>query len=326
MNMRCQRWRQLARIPTNLTTRLESKQAIRPGFGKGVGNQDQSMNTISKQFVGISPSVLFTATVAMALGLSSAPVFGAATASDTAANYATTWGTSAPNAGTGFGAWNFTLNNANNPPYVGTYLDNSSAVTSSGYAWATYANQGDNNGSISITRPFTTGASGSSSLFDQTFSMELSSGGVGNGSGGPPNSELAVGVGNAFNFSYLGTGGDNFLLSVDGGAPVTTPVNFSELSQGLIISLTVSGPLNSLSENYTFSVNSVSGDNSLFSQTGTFDSLDYNTSNFNYLDSNTTGNGYFNDLTISAESVPEPSTLVLGAAGVATLLLLRRRG
>jgi hypothetical protein len=61
------------------------------------------------------------------------------------------------------------------------------------------------------------------------------------------------------------------------------------------------------------------------SKSGTFDGSAFNTSSFNYLDSNTTGNGYFNDLNISPEAVPEPSTMVLGAAGMASLLWLRRR-
>jgi MYXO-CTERM domain-containing protein len=283
------------------------------------------MNLKSESFRVISPVILGAAVLA-ALGLSTAPVFAAATASDTAINYGGGWGTSAGDLGTGFGAWTFTLDNANSPPYVGTYLDNSSAVTTSGYSWGTYANGTGNNGSISIARAFTSGASGSSSLFDQTFSVELASGGVGNGSGGPPNSDLAVSVGSAFSFSYLGTGSDNFLLSVDGGTATTTPVNFSELNAGLIISLAVSGALNSATEGYTFTVSSVTGNTTLFTQSGTFNSSAFNTSSFDYLDSNTTGNGYFNDLNISVETVPEPSTMVLGASGLAMLLLLRRRG
>lgn len=276
--------------------------------------------------LGASLATQYSLVVIAALGLSSVAAFAAATANDTASNYSGGgWGTTPPNDGSGFGAWNITLNNANNPPYVGTYLDTSSAVASGGYSWGTYANGGGNNGSISILRPFTAGASGSSSLYNQTFSVELSSAGVGNGSGGPPNSELQIGVGSAFSFSYFGTGSDNFILSVDGGAGTTTPVNFSELNSGLMISLAVSGALNSSSEAYAFSVSAASGGSPLFTQSGTFDSSTYNTSDFNYLDSNTSGNGYFNNPTITVETVPEPSTMVLGAGGMAMLLLLWRR-
>ena len=275
---------------------------------------------------GASSSLLYSLAIMAALGLSGSTVFAAATASDTASNYGGgAWGTSPPNDGTGFGAWNFTVNNNNSPPYVGTFLDTGSPVVSGGNAWATYANGGGNNGSISILRAFTPGGlSGSSSLYNQTFSVDLSSGGVGNGTGGPPNSDLSIGLGNAFSFSYLGTGSDNFLFSVDGATPTTTSVNFSQLNAGLAVSLSVSGDLNSPSENYSLSVSALSGGSPLYTQNGSFDSSVYNTSDFSYLDSNTTGNGFFNNLNITTE-VPEPSTMVLGAAGLATLLLLRRR-
>jgi hypothetical protein len=43
-------------------------------------------------------------------------------------------------------------------------------------------------------------------------------------------------------------------------------------------------------------------------------------------DYNTTGDGFFNNLNITPEAVPEPSTLALfGLSGVAMLLRLRRR-
>lgn len=271
----------------------------------------------------VSTTALYASVIAGALALSGSSAFAAATASDNAANYVGTWGTSPANNGTGFDAWSITLNNANNPPYVGTYLDQSSPVTTGGYSWGTYANQGPNDGSIAISRPFTADVNGSSSLDNQTFSVNLSSQGVGNGSGGPPNSELQVGVGNAFSFSYLGTGSDNFLLSIDGGAPVSTPVGFSALSAGIQISLAVSGPLNSSSENYTFAVSPVSGGSPIFSQSGTFDSSSFNTAGFNYLDQNTTGNGYFNDLAVTTSvPLPEPSTYAL--FGASALVLWRR--
>jgi hypothetical protein len=275
---------------------------------------------------GASSSVLYSLAIITALGLSGSTVFAAATANDTASNYSGGgWGATPPNDGTGFGAWSITVNNNNSPPYVGTYLDTGSPVVSGGYSWATYANGGGNNGSISILRAFTPGGvSGSSSLYNQTFSVDLSSGGVGNGSGGPPNSELSIGLGNAFSFSYLGTGSDNFLFSVDGGTPTTTPVDFSELNAGMVVSLTVSGALNSPSEDYSLSVSAISGGSPLYTQSGNFDSSVYNTSDFSYLDSNTANNNYFNNLNLTTE-VPEPSTMVLGAAGLVTLLLLQRR-
>ncbi|HEV2327162.1 MAG TPA: PEP-CTERM sorting domain-containing protein [Verrucomicrobiae bacterium] len=261
----------------------------------------------------------------LALGFSSATAFAAATASDTAGNYLSTWGASPPNSGAGFGAWNVNVENATNPPYVGTYLagpSNTPIVDGSNVAWGTYANGSPGNGAIVFTRPFSSGpVSGSSSLYDQTFKFELGSAGVGPGQG-----LLSVGVGSAFLLAYNGAGADNMQLSVDGGTSVGTGVGFSQLTAGLDISLAVSGAVNSPTEAYSFTIASFSGNTTLFSQSGTFDSSTYNTSQFQYTDSNTTGNGYFNALNISAEPVPEPSTLMLASlSGFGTLFAFRRR-
>lgn len=271
----------------------------------------------------MSGSLLKSSALVAALGWSGVAAFAAATANDTASTYGGAWNATPANLGSGFGAWNITLNNANNPPYVGTYPDTSSAVASGGYSWATYANGGDGSGSIAITRPFTSGASGSSSLFNQTFSFSLASAGVGPGQG-----NLAVGVGTAFSLSYPGTvAGDSLYFSVDGGTPVPINVGFgASLGAGINISLAVSGALNSASENYIFSITPVSGGSPLYSTSGTFDSSAYNTASFSYLDANTTGNGYFNNLNITPEAVPEPTTLALaGLSGLVTLVALRRR-
>lgn len=254
------------------------------------------------------------------LGVTSA-AFAAATANDTASNYAPSlWSTTPPNLGSGFGGWSITAANNTSPPYVGTYLDNASPIISDGNSWGTYANGGNNNGILTIVRPFLAGGNGSASLYNQTFSFDLSSGGIGDGSGGPPNSYLDVDVGNAFTFEYLGTGSDNFLFN---GA--STPVNFFDLNSGMIVSLAVSGALNSTAEDYTFTVSPFLGGSPLFTTSGTFDSSVGNTSAFTYIDSNTTGNGYFNNLDITA-SVPEPaSAAFVGLFGFATLLAVRRR-
>lgn len=256
--------------------------------------------------------------IVVALGLSGSLAFAAGTANDTASNYSGTGWSAAttPNNGSGFGAWNVTLSGGG---AEGTYLSTGSAVATGGYAWGTYANS-SGTAEISISRAFTAGASSSSSLYNQTFSVDLTSAGI-----GPSQGELAIGFGNAFSFSYLGTGSDNFLFSVDGATPITTSVNYSELSAGIDVSLSVNGALASPTEDYTLTVTAVGG-GSLYTTSGTFDSSAYNTSSFNYLDSNTTGDNFFNNLSISPESVPEPSTLALcGLSGVAGLVAIRRR-
>jgi hypothetical protein len=263
--------------------------------------------------------------IIVALGLSGGVAFAAATASDTASNYATPgWSSTPSNLGTGFGAWSITINNNDGPPYAGTYLDTSDSVLDGGgHAWATYANNATSllTPSVSIVRPFTTGG-GTASLYNQTFSFDLSSAGVGPGQG-----LLEVQVGNAFTFEYNGTAsGDNMYFSDPTSGLITTPVDFSELGSGLLVSVSVSGALNSPSEGYTFTVSPYAGGSPLYTTSSTFDSSVYNTSSFTYLDSNTTGNGYFNGLNITPVTVPEPTTLALvGLSGLMTLLSIRRR-
>jgi hypothetical protein len=259
------------------------------------------------------------------MGLSACGAFAAGTASDTAANYAASWGVSAPNLGSGFGAWNNMAVNNNNPPYSGTYLDQTSynnpdAVLSGGYAWGTYANGGSGNGAFNLSRPFTAGASGSTSLYNQTFSVGISSSGIGaTGSG------ITMNIGTAFSLSYLGGGTDNMLLSVGGGSASALPVNYSDLSGGLLVALAVSGSLNSATEGYTLTLSPFAGGPAFYSGGGTFDSSSFNTSSFTFTDSNTANNQYVNNLSISPEAVPEPSTVAMSLSGLATLLAFRRR-
>jgi hypothetical protein len=272
-------------------------------------------------------SKLKTSALGLILGMSSAALFAANTASDTAANYAASWGSAPPNLGSGFGDWSFVLYNANSPPYVGTYLDlasynNSDGALSGGYAWGTYANGGSGDGSIQITRPFTTGASGSSSLYNQTFSMVIGSAGVGSS----PGQALAVNIGTAFGLSYTGGGADNMMLTVGGGGgPIATPVTFGDINGGLIISLSVSGALNSMTEGYTLALSPAAGGAAYYTTSGTFDASAYDTSSLVFIDTNTSNDQFFNNLMITAE-VPEPSSLMLLGTSAIGVLAFYRRG
>jgi len=267
----------------------------------------------------------FLANIAM-LGLTGGVAFAAATATDTAANYASSWGTSPPNLGSGFDAWANQVINGNNPPYAGTYLDltsygNSDGVLSSGYSWGTYANGSPGNGEFILARGFTAGPSGSTSLYNHTFSIGIGSAGVG-GTG----SSIGLSVGTAFSLSYIGGTSDNFWLSVDGGAATAVPVTYANLNAGLNVALAVSGALNSTSEGYTLTLSPFAGGPAIYTTSGTFDSSAYNTSGFSINDLNTSNDAFVNNPNITAEVVPEPATLALCAlSGLAALLVVRRR-
>ena len=263
-----------------------------------------------------------TSAIVAVLGLSAFGAFAAATAYDTSANYTGGWSdTTSPNLGSGFGAWTIVDNNAS-PPYAGTYLDlasysNPDTVLTGGSAWGVYAN-GAANAFINISRAFNTDGS-SASLNNQTFSFAFNSSGIG-GTG----QSIGLGVGTAFSLGYAGGGADNMTLSVDGGAANPVSVNYAQMAAGINVALTVTGPLNSATESYNLVISPFAGGPALYSASGTFDSSAYDTSSFMLAVNNTANNQYFNNLSISA--VPEPTSMVmLGFAGLTTLLAIRRR-
>ncbi len=205
---------------------------------------------------------------------------------------------------------------------AGTFLDlasysNPDTVLTGGSAWGAYAN-GAANAFIDISRAFNTDGS-SASLNNQTFSVAFNSSGIG-GTG----QSIGLGVGTAFSLGYAGGGADNMTLSVDGGAANPVSVNYAQMAAGINVALTVTGPLNSATEGYSLVISPFAGGPALYTGTGTFDSSAYDTSSFMLAVNNTANNQYFNNLSISA--VPEPTSMVmLGFAGLTTLLTIRRR-
>jgi hypothetical protein len=158
-------------------------------------------------------------------------------------------------------------------------------------------------------------------LYNQTFSILFASQGVGTSQG----QSMGLNIGTAFSLLYSGGGPDSLMVSVDGGAPISTGVTQANLTSGLKISLSVSGPLNSPSEVFSLVLGPAAGGPAYFTLPGTFNSAAYNTSSFTVSDNNTAQNGYFNNPNITPELVPEPSTLALIGVGTFGALAMYRR-
>jgi hypothetical protein len=273
-------------------------------------------------------STIKTLAIALAMGLSVSGAFAAASASDTAANYsAGGWSTSnLPNLGSGFGAW-FESDQNFSPPYCGGYLDltsygNNDGVLSAGVAFGTYANSGGGTEYVTFGRSFNTGG-GSASLVNQTFSVGLGAKGSPAGQSFGGSGSMALNIGTAFGLTYNGAGSDNFLLSVDGGAAAALPVNYANLSSGLLVSLSVSGAVNSATEGYSLVISPFAGGPAIYSTSGTFNASAYGTDNFSVTTTHSPADQFFNNPTISA--VPEPATLALFGLSGLTLLAIRRK-
>jgi len=271
------------------------------------------------------------ATVAtVVLGLSGGLAFAQANAAfDGASNYASPgWSTTPANLGTGFGAWDIIVVNNDNPPYAGTYLDTSSAVASNGNSWGSYANspQGSTLPSVDFIRPFT-GSSGAP-LSSETFSINLSADGVGNGAGAAQGFSLETapgspGIGSAeLTLAYFGsTTNNNMVFEDDNGTTNTsTGINFANLNAGLHVTVTVAAYTGGLNA-YTVVVTPYAGGSPLATFNG---DTTGQMSQVDVFNDNTTGNGYFNNLSITA--VPEPSSMALVGIGVLGAIgLIRRR-
>jgi hypothetical protein len=282
------------------------------------------------------------AVLGFAPGLASA----AMVASDNGGNYISSggWGTSAPNDGSGFGPWASFVTNNTSPPYAGTYLDLTSYNNSpnieaygGGADWGTYANSGPPAPAMDLVRPFLPAAGGYSdpstlgTLYNQTFSVALASGGVGN-AGAAIGFSLDIGQGAgavttpALTLEYAGGGPDSLTLIDNNGTDNTAvPIDFSNLNGGILVSVAVGSNPDGLNP-YSVTISPLPG-NSTFStpvvltgsENGPLQQVDMFTDN-------TTNDGFFNSLSITAEAaVPEPASIGLVSAAALMLGARRRR-
>jgi len=278
------------------------------------------------------PVVASMAIATAAIGLSASISSAAMVAYDTASNYApSSWSSTPPNLGSGFGPWNIVLQNNTNPPYVGTYLNSGGAVATGGYSWGVYANNGP--GRIDLYRPFTplpggyVDPSGLGTLINNTFSLEMASDGVGGNSsfvGFSLQTGQTPSATNDITFEYTGGGSDGMTLIDNNGTNFNTgsnteygTVSFGNLNGGILVTVAVGDNPDGLNP-YTITATNVPGTTTYFSYSG---SENGPLQQVDLFDQQTDGNGYFNDLSI----VPEPGSLGMLALGAVGLLIRRRR-
>jgi hypothetical protein len=274
-----------------------------------------------------------------AFACSSSITRAAMVASDNAANYNSgNWSLSAPNLGSGFGAWASFSTNNNGPPYAGTYFDTSGTnISTSSDSWGTYANNPTSAiPRVDLVRPFLPAAGGYSdpstlgTLYNQTFSLAMQTYGVGGSSSAFGFSlDTGQGAGATANpvltLEYAGGGSDNMtLIDNDGTNNTAVPLNFSNINGGLLISVAVGYNPDGLNP-YTLTVSPAPG-NSSFTMPYVFsNSTNGPIQQVDMFDLNTDSNGFFNSLSVSPElAVPEPTSLAM-LGGVSMLLTFRRR-
>jgi hypothetical protein len=262
-----------------------------------------------------------TAGVALSiLGLAKPGLSQTTIASDSAGNY-TSW-TTGSTGGTGFGSWS--LNNTiPNGGFSGQFLGSSGGGgidSGNGNSFGMFANNGAS-AEAQASRTFSEG----SLLQGQTFSIQMLNGDVTDGGGQVGFSLQDSSADNLFQFYFAG-GGSDYQLSV-GGSQISTGVGFT------------TGPLTldfnqGAGDAWSFSIFEGGTLETELSSTSTGLSLanndisQLNLVNLNGGSSRTMGdnaNVYFNNMQITTQAVPEPSSGALFAmGGLVSFFVLRR--
>jgi len=245
-------------------------------------------------------------------------------ASDNAGNYST-WPQTANN-GTGFGNWSYnntTPNGGFSGEFLGSsYTSNGGGINSgNGNAFGFYANSGTFAEAQAIA-PFSAG----SLTANQTFSVQMQDHFIGD-SGGQEGFSLQNSSGNDIFQFYFNGGSSDYYLNVWTGPTTSVQVDTTVGYTSSPLTLDYS---QGSGDTWAFSILEGSTTVATLSSASTGDLIWQNGISQADLYSmnggdlgNQNDNVYFNNLNIVA--TPEPSTTVLGAAGLATLLLLRRR-
>lgn len=260
--------------------------------------------------------VLASAVAATAFALPAVSLHAAAPASDSAANYTGNYNNG--NLGTGFGSAYIVNTNNASTNNAGTFLGTSGAngnggagnIDTGGQSFALYANGG---ATTLVNRSFSVGGpSGNAFLAaGQTFTLRMDNGFVDTGASVGFNLLSSTG---ASRFTFQFVGGNNAYTYNTANADTSTGVGFT--SDGLTISYTQNA-----GTAFTLAITPFGGTTTTIN--GNVPVADV--AQFQVFDANagsgTSNNLYFNSPTV----VPEPSTMILLAAGATGLLIFRRR-
>ena len=259
-----------------------------------------------------------SAAILAAFALSPVSLHAAANASDNAANYPQAGGYAGLNNGTGFGSAYIVNTNGASTNNAGTFLGTSGAngnggagnIDTGGQSFGLYANSG---ATTLINRSFAVGGpSGNAFLAaGQTFTLRIDNGFVDTGSSVGFNLLNSTGT-SRFTFQFVG--GNNAYTYNTAGTDVSTGVGFT--ADGLTISYTQNA-----GTGFTLAVTPFGGTTTtIASNVPVADIAQFQVFNAN-AGSGTSNNAYFNSPTV----VPEPTTMVLMAAGATGLVVFRRR-
>ena len=293
------------------------------------------LQKVYRKKLGASRLLALSALAALAIAGISQTTRAALVATDNAGNYTSsewTGSNTAYDQGTGFQSWSITQSGTSGlflaSPSNNSGGPNNIVPPSGSNIWGVYANSG---GSIQIDRRFTNAADTGLGKLDpgQTFSIALSSDGVGNGGSIGFNLQ-STGDTSQYLFQMIFVGNTSDMQINDGSGSYTlSSVPFSDFGTfsgdkgGIVANITIGSAVAGGGYNYSLAVTNAAGTTTYQTVSGRKTSAGQ-INQFQVFDSNAGPNLYFNNIAVA---VPAPATVGLvlaGGIGLAGMRMKRR--